>query len=301
MILFSRLFNRPEMFALIAAMLNGIIGVFTRFGFTEGATHHQVAFWKCFIAFVLLLFYCTWRKPLRQEALALHRQWPQLAVLAFLGIFCLYFFETWAFHEASIPLVSFLTYVAGCVTILFSAVFLHEKLTVYKLAAFAAILCGVYLIYSFEGGVSGSYLGIMLALLGGLGYALFIFMAKLLRMKGGLPQLIWLFGFGSLYLLVPLLHEGFAVPAGASLPVIFALVLLPTIGGFYFTTRAVEAGEAGKVQIIETSDPLFSCLFAFVLFGDALGAIGFIGAACIMGGLLLAMKNTPVDAKQETV
>lgn len=290
-----RIFNRPEFCALMAAMLNGTIGVFTRFGFAEGATHHQVAFWKCFIAFMLLLSYCAVRKPVRREAFALRAQWLQLAVLAFLGIFCLYFFETWAFHEASIPLVSFLTYAAGGITILLSAVFLREKLTVYKLAAFAAIISGVYLIYSFEGGVSGSTFGIMLALLGGLGYALFIFMAKLFRMKGGLPQLVWLFGFGSLYLLVPLLYEGFAVPQGASLPVILALVLLPTIGGFYFTTRAVEGGEASKVQIIETSDPLFACIFAFVLFGDALGFAGFAGAGLIMTGLLLALKNTMAE------
>lgn len=290
------LFRRAEFFALVAAVLNGTIGVLTRFGFHDGSTPNLVAFWKCFGAFILIALYCASRPTLRVQAVKLAGIWPRFAVLGFLGIFCLYFFETWAFHEASIPLVSFLTYAAGGITIIMSAVFLGENLSLSKVAAFAAIIVGVYLIFSFEGGISGSYLGIILALLGGLGYALFIFSAKLLKVGSGLPHLAWLFGFGSLYLLIPLLYEGFSVPTGASLLVIAALILLPTIGGFYFTTKAVEHGEASKVQIIETSDPLFSTVFAFTLFGDSLGWIGSIGAACIMVGLLLAMKRSRVQA-----
>ncbi|MBX8485085.1 DMT family transporter, partial [Pseudomonas cichorii] len=290
----TSLFKRPEFFALIAAILNGTIGVFTRMGFAHGATSNQIAFWKCFAAFLVIALYCATSQARRRETLALTSKWPQFAVLAFLGIFCLYFFETWAFEEASIPLVAFLLYAAGAMTIVLSAIFLGERIGLYKVIAFAAILTGVYLILSYEGEISGSYLGITLALLGGLGYALFIFTSKLMNVGSGLPQLAWLFGFGSLYLLVPLLREGFAIPDGIALLAIAALVLLPTIGGFYFTTKAVDQGEASKVQIIETSDPLFATLFAFSFFGESLGLAGTIGALCIMAGLILAMKkNTP--------
>jgi DME family drug/metabolite transporter len=290
--MFTSLFRRAELFALVAAALNGTIGVLTRFGFHDGATPNLVAFWKCFGAFLLITAYCLSQPKTREQTIKLASIWPRFAVLAFLGIFCLYFFETRAFHEASIPLVSFLAYAPGGFTIILSALFLGERLNLYKIIAFSAIIAGVYLIFSYEGGISGTHLGIVLALLGGLGYALFIFSAKLLKVGSGLPHLAWLFGFGSLYLLVPLLIEGFTVPTGTSLLVIAALILLPTIGGFYFTTKAVDHGEASKVQIIETSDPLFSTLFAFILLGDSLGLVGSIGAASIMGGLMLAMKRT---------
>lgn len=290
----TSLFKRPEFYALIAAILNGTIGAFTRVGFAHGATSNQIAFWKCFAAFLVIALYCATSQARRRETLALASKWPQFAVLAFLGIFCLYFFETWAFEEASIPLVAFLLYAAGAMTIVLSAIFLGERIGLYKVIAFASILAGVYLILSYEGEISGSYLGITLALLGGLGYALFIFTSKLMNVGSGLPQLAWLFGFGSLYLLVPLLREGFVFPGGIALLAIAALVLLPTIGGFYFTTKAVDQGEASKVQIIETSDPLFATLFAFSFFGESLGLAGTIGALCIMVGLILAMKkNTP--------
>ena len=46
---------RPELLALLAAVANGTIGPFNRFGFIAGATHHQVAFFKCFGAFLILI------------------------------------------------------------------------------------------------------------------------------------------------------------------------------------------------------------------------------------------------------
>ena len=46
--------KRAEFFALIAAIFNGSIGVFTRFGFNSGLTPNTLAFWKCFGAFLLL-------------------------------------------------------------------------------------------------------------------------------------------------------------------------------------------------------------------------------------------------------
>ncbi|VVE86791.1 membrane protein [Pandoraea bronchicola] len=281
----------PERCALIAALLNGTIGVLTRTGFDQGATPAQIAFWKCFGAFLLVCGLCACRAQLMTQTVSLGRRWPQFACLSFLGIFGLYYFETKAFAEASIPLVSFLTYAAGGATIALSGLFLREKVTRQKVVAFAAIVMGVGLMSLFEHGVTGSLAGIALALAGGCGYALFIFLSKWFGIGSGLPQLVWLFGFGSVFLLVPLAHEGFAVPDGFAWMTLCALVLLPTIGGFYFTTRAVETGQASKVQIIETSDPLFATGFGFALFGDRLSHAGMLGAACIAAGLLIAVRR----------
>ncbi|MCR8526223.1 EamA family transporter, partial [Escherichia coli] len=94
--------KRAEFFALIAAIFNGSIGVFTRFGFNSGLTPNTLAFWKCFGAFLLLFIYCFANKQLRKQTLALKNSFYKFAILSFLGIFCLYFFETQAFNQASI-------------------------------------------------------------------------------------------------------------------------------------------------------------------------------------------------------
>ena len=61
-------------------------------------------------------------------------------ILSFLGICCLYFFGTWAFREANIPLVSFLTYNANSIQIIES----REPLfaTLFAFAVFKVIVAG---------------------------------------------------------------------------------------------------------------------------------------------------------------
>lgn len=295
MSVFNRTAYGPEICALVAAVLNGTIGVLTRTGFDQGATPALIAFWKCFGAFVVVSLLCACRHDLGTQTVRLARRWPHFACLAFLGIFSLYYFETTAFSHASIPLVSFLTYAAGGATLALSGRFLGETTTRRKAAAFLAIVLGVGVMGLFESGVDGSTAGIALALAGGSGYALFIFLAKWFRIGSGLPQLVWLFGFGSAFLSIPLMREGFAMPSGLAWITLCALVLLPTIGGFYFTTRAVESGQASKVQIIETSDPLFATLFGFALFGDRLSQEGMLGAGFIAIGLVIAVWDRPGD------
>ncbi|WP_237385705.1 DMT family transporter [Xenorhabdus sp. Sc-CR9] len=282
-------YQRAEFYALTAAALNGTIGVLTHFGLNSGISHHQVAFWKCFIAFLILLVYGLIKPSERRTFFALRHKSLQFAILAFFGIFCLYFFETWAFKEAPVPLVSFLVYAAGGITLILSSLFLGEKIGLNKCLSFVFIIIGVYCLFNFAEQTSSSYLGIMLALLGGLGYALFIFLSKLMNIGSGISVLLWLFGFGTVFLAIPAIYEGLQIPSGIALLMILGLVFLPSIGGFYFTTKAVEKGEASSVQITETSEPLFSTLFAFVFIGETLGWMGTLGAFFIMSGLVVSI------------
>lgn len=241
------------------------------------------------MAFSLLFIFCLAQEELRNQLFALAFKIKQLAILAFLGIFCLYFFETWAFAKASIPLVSFLIYAAGAVTIMLSAIFLKERISFLKIMSFALLVIGIILICLSEGRLEGSILGIILALIAGAGYALFIFFSKKLDIGSGVPHLVWLFGFGSIFLAFPLLQtEQILLPA-SSLWSILLLVLIPTIGGFWFTLKAIDDGSASGVQIIETSDPLFASLYAFILFSEILHWQGWVGAGFIMAGLIAAI------------
>jgi len=292
---------RAEFFALLAAISNAMIGPLTRFGFLEGASPNQIAFFKAVIAFIILLSFTLIYKKYFWRVVHLRHQAGQLAVLAFLGIFCLYFFETTAFSLASIPTVAFLTYAGGVASVALSTVILKEPLTRQKIIAFMFILIGVYMIIVGESGISGSLMGIVYALVGGLGYALFIFFAKLFKIGGGFAVLVWLFGFGSLFLSVPYTINGGGLLSAEAFLMVVALVLVPTIGGFYFTTKAVSGGEAGRVQIIETSDPLFATAFGFLLFGDRMSLVGWGGAAFIFSGLVLVMMRSTKEKRSASV
>ena len=57
-----------DFFALGAAGLNGTIGVLTKFGL-ENTSHHAIAFWKCFGAFLLLLAFTLPKADYRYKVL----------------------------------------------------------------------------------------------------------------------------------------------------------------------------------------------------------------------------------------
>ena len=84
---------KPEFFAFFTAIANGTIGPFNRFGFAEGATHHQIAFFKCFGAFLIVLGICLVSPVMRTQLFALRDRIWAFALLGFLGVFCLYFFK----------------------------------------------------------------------------------------------------------------------------------------------------------------------------------------------------------------
>ncbi len=90
---------------------------------------------------------------------------------------------------------------------------------------------------------------------------IFIFTRKL-KLGFWLIPLCALLFIGSLYLSIPLfganLNLNFSLE---SLILLLALAFLPTIGGFYCTTRALSLAKSNSVQLIELSEPLFAMFF----------------------------------------
>lgn len=278
---------RGEMFALGAAICNGTIGIFSRLGLSENADHMAIALLRCVGGLMLLAAILALRTDGLAKAWALRRQWPQIAVLAFFGVFTLYYFETWSLVYAPVPVVSVLTYSGGILAILLGVMFLKEQINFLKLLTCVFVFAGVYLMFVSIGGWGDTAYGAFLAVVAGFGYSLFLFLWRLFKMSGGLPMLLWFFGFGAIYLSIPFFLSGANLPPPSATPAIVGLILIPTLCGYYCTSRALELAEAGRVQLIETSEPLFASVLAFLIFGELLNLMGAVGAGAIMVGLML--------------
>ncbi len=71
----------------------------------------------------------------------------------------------------------------------------------------------------------------------------------------------------------------------------FALAVtavLASAGGFLVQTRAQRDVSPTRTAIIFTMEPVFAAAFALWLAGERLGARGWLGAACILAGMLVA-------------
>lgn len=83
----------------------------------------------------------------------------------------------------------------------------------------------------------------------------------------------------------------------------FALAVtavLASAGGFLVQTRAQRDVSPTRTAIIFTMEPVFAALFAFWLAGEHLAARGWLGAACIVAGMLVAALGRPAEVPVAT-
>ncbi len=85
-----------------------------------------------------------------------------------------------------------------------------------------------------------------------------------------------------------------APPRGTSVWVALAVTtVLASAGGFLIQTRAQQEVSPTKTAVTLTMEPVFAGLFGFLLAGERLSARGWVGAGCILVGMLVAELGRP--------
>jgi drug/metabolite transporter (DMT)-like permease len=77
---------------------------------------------------------------------------------------------------------------------------------------------------------------------------------------------------------------------------LFATVVLATVIAFLIHVWAQRHTSATHTALVFSLEPVFAAVASFLVFGERLTARGFAGAACILGGILLAELKGPVHA-----
>lgn len=283
-------------FAVLAALSNGTVGVLSRAAFHQGLDPATVAFARCGVALLVVSLVVLGTKGCATRIRAGFRSSWKIAICSALGIFTLYHFETQALSFASIPLVSILVFAGGLGAIALDIFILKEKVTPRKAFAMALVFGGGIVLIAGDGLATGSLRGVVLALIAGFGYASFIFSWKFFKLKSCLENFWWFLAYGFIMLAIPYVGSGAPSLPLATLPNLLALGLIPSLCGFYCTIVALQHIEAYKAQVIESSEPLFSALFAALVFGEWLTGQASLAGLAIIGGALI----TSLPERRET-
>ena len=280
-----------RLFAILAAICNSFIGIFSNKLYAFGMNSSSIAFFRCVIALLLI---CTFaiNKNFRSKICDVNKkQLIKYALLAFLGIFTMYSFEILAIKFIPVSLVSFLLYSSGIITIILGCIFLNEKFNLKKLLSIIFVFAGIFIMFVSNLTVEGNFIGLVMALLAGTGYSLFLFSMKKFNLESSLKTLFYLFLFGSMYLSMPLLIYGDINISINCLPYLIALSIIPTIGGFYCTNKALSLIDAGKVQLFEMMEPFIASVLAYIILGQVITIYDLIAGILIMSGLLILDIN----------
>ncbi len=282
-------------FALLAALFNGTVGVLSVNIFNSGLTPEGVAFFKCLIALLIVGIILFFSNKTKYVFRYLKLKWHSIAICSFFGFFVLYHFETAAYESVNVAVVVFCLFGASTITT-FSVEALLDKRFVgaTEFISMALAMLGLYFIFvDGEAGLHNS-LGLLFAIFSGVGYGLFIVLSKRLNIGAGLVPVFSLLLFGVIYLFFPFAFNGYSIPSLNNISYLLLLAILPTIGGFWCTTKALTILKSQSVQLIELTEPIFAICFGAVFLGQLTTSFQVIGGSLIMLSIL-SYEFSPIN------
>ncbi|RJQ39793.1 MAG: EamA family transporter [Anaerolineaceae bacterium] len=295
--------NKAYFIALASAVFLSTTAIFIRYLTLNYKLPALVlAFWRDFFV-VFTLFPILFFK--HRDLLSIKRD--QLAYLIIYGLVLAVFNSFWtlsvSLNGASVATV--LSYCSAAFTALLGYWLLKEDLGWIKIAAIACSLIGCVL-------VSGAYnktawqsnlVGILSGILAGLSYAAYSLMGRNANQRGMNPwtTILYTFAFAGMFLLVINLIPGINIPGVASQPAdlfwlgadwkgwlpLFLLAAGPTVVGFGLYNISMQVLPASVANLIATSEPVFTSIFAFLIFGERLGPVELTGGFLVMTGVIL--------------
>jgi len=294
--------TRGYLIALVSAVFLSTTAIFIRY-LTQ--TYHLpalvLAFWRD--AFVVLTLWPVF-KIIQPQFLTLDRK--HIPYLAAYGLVLAIFNSLWSLSVSlnGAAVATVLVYCSAAFTALLGWWLLKESLGWPKLLAVALSLGGCVLVSGMmtSAVLTANLSGILTGFLSGLSYAAYTLMGRSAARRGLNPwtTLFYTFGFATIILLIVNLLPAGLLPGAAARPVdlfwlanawlgwaiLFLLAAFPTVLGFGLYNVSLTYLPSSVVNLIVTSEPVFTAMFAYILFGEQLTGVQLGGGMLILGGVI---------------
>lgn len=284
-------------FVFLAALLWATIGPAARFTLQSQVDPLEISFWRAAIAGALFIV----RAVARRQRPVARRDLPAVGAFALLGVTVFYWSYFRAVEEGGAALAAILLYTAPAWVALAAALWLGERITGRKAAAVALTLAGIVLVALGSGsaGFGAANLGgIGWGLLSGFSYALYYLFGK---RYFGRYEASTLFAYalpiGALLLLpaVP-----FAEKSLTDWLVLVFIAVVPTYAAYLLYALGLARVEATRAATVATMEPVVAAFLAWLVWGEVLRGTGYLGAALVLGGVLLvSVAPDPVEPPHE--
>ena len=188
-------------------------------------------------------------------------------------------------------------YTAPVFVMIYSVLFLGEKLTKLKLFSVLRMLVGCVLVSGIIGGLKFNLFGIAVGLMAGISYSAYNIFTKLEMRRGYNPVVanLYSFLFASIIGILSC-KPGGAVAIFSAFPLksaMFVLLLgiLTSILPYLLYTIALKKLPVGTASALGIIEPMSASIFSFVLLGEKPGILSLTGIILIFGAVLLLSKS----------
>ena len=218
---------------------------------------------------------------------------PAVGAFALFGVTIFYWSYFRAVELGGAALAAILLYTAPAWVALAAAIWLGERLTARKGLAVVTTLAGIALVASGSGTatsagtapVTARVAALAWGLLAGLAYAAYYLFGKRYFTRYEASTLFaYALPLGAL-LLLPMVS--FAPKSSADWLVLLFLAVVPTYGAYLVYSFGLARLEATRAATVATLEPVAAAGLAYVVWGETLRALGYVGAALVLAGVLL--------------
>lgn len=263
-----------------AAVLWGVLGLFTRGALDAGLNALEIAFWRALLAGAAFGVHAALVKRLQvrrgADALA-------LGGFALIGVTLFYGSLTLAIEAGGISLAFILLYTAPAFVAVLAWPLLGERLTAAKGLLVALAIAGVALVASTGAGASGVAVtpaSLAWGLTAGLSYASYYLFGKwVLRRYAPVTIYAVILPIGALGL-APFVR--FAPKDAATWLLLVGLALVSTYLAYLLYYTGLRTVEASRAVLVATVEPVVAAALAAAVYGERLGPLGLAGAGLIL-------------------
>ncbi len=277
-------------FVILSGLLWATSGVFVRVLVPYGFTSLQLTAVRGGVSFLAVALFALFfnRQLFRVKG------WELLLCLAIgLSLFGTSNCYFYSLQLTSISTAVVLMYIAPAIVMLFSVLFLKERITPLKLVSLGTMLFGCVLVSGILGDFKPDPVGILIGLLSGISFASYNILTKVAVDKGMRPLSVTLYAFFfasslSLALSKPSgIVTSAASALGETLPLLIGIGLVSYVSPYLLYTLAMRALPVGTVSALGIVEPMAATLFGVFFFKEELNWFSGLGIAAILLAVLL--------------
>jgi drug/metabolite transporter (DMT)-like permease len=198
-------------------------------------------------------------------------------------------------------------YTAPIYVLVFSVLFLGEKLTRVKISAIALMTVGCVLVSGVIEGFAFDAIGILFGLLAGISYGAYNIITKILMRRGADPTTTTFYSFALAavlsFVVTPpsSLWENTAENLPLSVPVLIIFGVTTCVAPYFLYTFALRDLPAGTASSLGILEPMSATLLSAVFLTEIPSPLSFVGILLILGAVVLlgfAEKNIGVSKNE---
>ncbi len=259
-----------------------------------GFTSFQMTGARGIVSFICMLVY-----GLARDKSAFKVKPKELMIFGFTGIalFCTAAFYYTSMQTTSVSTAVVLMYSAPVYVMLFSVVFLGEKLTAPKIFSVGLVLFGCVLVSGVVSDLKVDIIGILFGVMSGLVYAIYNILTKISMKNAANPISANIYTFMS----VSAVSLIFSDPVGmvqtaakepmATVPLLLGVGVVTFVLPYFLYTMAMKTLEAGVASSLAILEPMIASVIGVMFLGDSLDLLKTIGMVFILSAVFLLGKG----------